>query len=203
VSAEDGADPRAIGVPRFSRSAQTFPILEDLARTIRAMQYSIRTEQSYVDWCHRFLLFGGSKPLDPLGVPDVQRFLSHLAVERSVSAKTQSLAYNAVAFLFKHLLERPLEDVKFSKTKRHARLPVVLCRDEMRALLAHMDGPAGGAARQEPGGRHLAATGSAILRTLRTGRRSVLGSGVHLMADSLPCTCRAWRSSQSFSAGLP
>ncbi len=94
VCAEDGADPRAIGVPRFSRSAQTFPILEDLARTIRAMQYSIRTEQSYVDWCHRFLLFGGSKPLDPLGVPDVQRFLSHLAVERSVSAKTQSLAYN-------------------------------------------------------------------------------------------------------------
>ena len=84
MNAEDGADPRAIGVPRFRRSAQTFPILEDLARTIRAMQYSIRTEQSYVDWCHRFLLFCGSKPLDALGVPDVQRFLSHLAVERSV-----------------------------------------------------------------------------------------------------------------------
>ncbi|MFB1501817.1 phage integrase N-terminal SAM-like domain-containing protein, partial [Thiocapsa sp. N5-Cardenillas] len=91
MNAEDGADPTAIGVPRFSRSARTFPILEDLARTIRAMQYSIRTEQSYVDWCHRFLLFCGSKPLDALGVPDVQRF-----------SKTQSLAYNAVAFLFKH-----------------------------------------------------------------------------------------------------
>ncbi len=116
MSAEDGADPRAIGVPRFSRSTRTFPILEDLARTIRAMQYSIRTEQSYVDWCHRFLLFCGSKPVDAPGVPDVQRFLSYLAVERSVSAKTQSLAYKAVAFLFKHLLERPLEDVKFSKT---------------------------------------------------------------------------------------
>jgi site-specific recombinase XerD len=147
LSAEDGADPTAIGVPRFSRSAQTFPILEDLARTIRAMQYSIRTEQSYVEWCHRFLLFCGSKPLDALGVPDVQRFLSHLAVERSVSAKTQSLAYNAVAFLFKHLLERPLEDVKFSKTRKQARLPVVLSRDEMRALLAQMDGTLGLMAR--------------------------------------------------------
>ncbi|SDX71901.1 phage integrase N-terminal SAM-like domain-containing protein [Thiocapsa roseopersicina] len=147
MSAEDGAGPRAIGVPRFSRSARTFPILEDLARTIRAMQYSIRTEQSYVDWCHRFLMFCGSKPLDALGVPDVQRFLSHLAVERSVSAKTQSLAYNAVAFRFKHLLERPLEDVKFSKTRRQARLPVVLSRDEMRALLAHMDGTFGLMAR--------------------------------------------------------
>jgi integron integrase len=111
------------------------------------MQYSIRTEQSYVDWCHRFLLFCGSKPLDALGVPDVQRFLSHLAVERSVSAKTQSLAYNAVAFLFKHLLERPLEDVKFSKTRKQARLHVVLSRDEMRALLAHMDGTLGLMAR--------------------------------------------------------
>jgi hypothetical protein len=126
MSAEDGADPTSIGVPRFSRSAQTFPVLEDLARTIRAKQYSIRTEQSDVDWCHRVLLFCGSKPLDALGVPDVQRFLSHLAVERSVSAKTQRLAYNAVAFLFKHRLERPLEDVKFSKTRTQARLPVVL-----------------------------------------------------------------------------
>jgi integrase len=114
ISAEEGADPRAIGVPRFSRSARTFPILEDLARTIRAMHYSIRAEQSYVDWCHRFLRFCGGKPLDALGVPDVQRFLSYLAVGRSVAAKTQSLAYNAVAFLFKHLLERPLEDVRFS-----------------------------------------------------------------------------------------
>jgi hypothetical protein len=114
MSTEDGVDSGAIGVPRFSRSAQTFPILEDLSRTIRAMQYSIRTEQSYVDWCHRFLRFCGGKPLDALGVPDVQRFLSHLAVERSVSAKTQSLAYNSVAFLFKHLFERPLEDVKFA-----------------------------------------------------------------------------------------
>jgi hypothetical protein len=117
IRSEESADPGAIGVPRFSRSAQAFSILEDLSRTIRAMQYSIRTEQSYVDWCHRFLLFCGDKPLD------------------------------AVAFLFKHLLERPLEDVKFSKTRKQARLPVVLSRDAMRALLAHMDGTLGLMAR--------------------------------------------------------
>jgi hypothetical protein len=74
----DGADPGAIGVPRFSRSAQTFPILEDLARTIRTMQYSIRTEQSYVDWYHRFVLFWGARR-STTWVPDVQRFLSDLA----------------------------------------------------------------------------------------------------------------------------
>ncbi len=52
------------------------------------MQYSIRTEQSYVDWCHRFLAFCGNKDAPDLGREDVRRFLSHLAVERSVSAKT-------------------------------------------------------------------------------------------------------------------
>jgi integron integrase len=104
------------------------------------MQYSIRTEQSYVDWCHRFLAYSGACDLDALGVPQVQRFLSHLAVERNVSAKTQSLAYNAIAFLFRHVLERPLEDVRFAKTKRQSRVPVVLSRDEVKRLLARMEG---------------------------------------------------------------
>lgn len=133
--------------PRYSRSAQSFPILETLARTIRSMQYSIRTEQSYVDWCHRFLAFCKDKDPADLGREDVQRFLSHLAVERSVSAKTQSLAYNAVAFLFKEVLERPLEDVRFSKTRRQARLPVVLSKEETRCLLQELEGTFGLMAR--------------------------------------------------------
>ena len=93
--------------PRFARPVQFFPLLETLGRTIRSMPYSIRTEQAYVEWCHRFLAFCGDKDPAELGREDVQRFLSHLAVERSVSANTQSLAYNAVAFLFKQVLERP------------------------------------------------------------------------------------------------
>ncbi|WP_346014617.1 integron integrase [Thiocystis violacea] len=146
LDAGSGASGRDAG-PRFARSAETFPILEELARTIRAMQYSIRTEQSYVDWCHRFLVYCGDRELDALGVEDVQRFLSHLAVERSVAAKTQGLAYNSVAFLFAQVLERPLEDVRFARTKRQTRLPVVLTRDEVRALLARMDGSLGLLAR--------------------------------------------------------
>lgn len=60
---------------------------------------------------------------------DVQRFLTHLVVDRSVAAKTQSLAYNAMALLFKHVLEHPLEDVRFARTERQQRLPVVVTRD--------------------------------------------------------------------------
>lgn len=133
--------------PAFARATETFPLLKTLARTIRAMQYSIRTEQVYVDWCHRFLAFCGETPVERLGVADVERFLSHLAVERSVAAKTQSLAYNAVAFLFKHVLERPLENVRFARTKHQQRLPVVLTREEVRRLCEAMDGTFGLMAR--------------------------------------------------------
>jgi site-specific recombinase XerD len=133
--------------PRFAGAAVAFPLLETLARTIRAMQYSIRTEQAYVDWCHRFLMFCRDEPTETLGVEDVQRFLTHLAVDRSVSAKTQGLAYSAVAFLFKQVLERPLEDVRFSRPRRQQRLPVVLTREEVRRLCEAMDGTFGHMAR--------------------------------------------------------
>jgi integron integrase len=133
--------------PTFARAAADFPLLETLARTIRAMQYAIRTEQAYVDWCHRFLLFCGDTPIDSLGVEDVQRFLTHLAVDRSVAAKTQSLAYHAVAFLFKQVLQRPLENVRFAHTRHQKRLPVVLTRDEVRRLRETMEGTFGLMAR--------------------------------------------------------
>lgn len=82
----------ACPVARPSRATR-FPLLETLARTIRAMRYSIRTEQSYVDWGIRFLTFRGDKPAESPGVEDLQRFLSYLAIDRSVSAKTQAVAF--------------------------------------------------------------------------------------------------------------
>lgn len=129
--------------PTFAGSAETFPVLESLARAIRSKQYSIRTEQSYVDWCHRFLRFCANRPIDDIGAAEVQRFLSHLAVEKNVAASTQSVALNAVVFLFREVLERPLEGVQFAKSKRRRNLPVVLTRDEIRALLGEMDGVLG------------------------------------------------------------
>jgi integron integrase len=131
---------RNVHGPRFARSAAAFPVLERLARTIRAMRYSIRTEQSYMDWCRRFLAFCAPAPEEQLGAADVQRFLTHLAVDRSVAANTQNVAYNAVAFLFDKVLERPLGEVRFAKVRRPARLPVVLTRDEAIRLLDQMDG---------------------------------------------------------------
>ena len=126
---------------RFARAAERYQALKDLARTLRARQYSIRTEQSYVDWCHRFLLFCEAESADGLGATDVQRFLTHLAADRNVSASTQNVAFNALTFLFGQVLERPLEELAFQRVRRPARLPVVLTREEVKALLAGLTPP--------------------------------------------------------------
>jgi integron integrase len=99
-----------------------------------------------VDWCHRFLLYleGHSRvtagDCSSIGKADVQRFLTHLAVERQVSASTQNQALNALVFLFRHVLERPLDEMHFGRAKVTQRLPVVLSVEEVRALLDALSG---------------------------------------------------------------
>jgi len=120
--------------------------LKQLARTLRAQRYALRTEQTYVDWCHRFLLFVAAQPaasaesLAIIGKHDVERFLAHLAVDRNVAASAQNQALNALVFLFRHGLDRPLDEMAFSRARRPPRVPVVLDRDEVRALLAELKG---------------------------------------------------------------
>lgn len=126
--------------PRYARATEQYPLLKSLARTLRARRYSIRTEQSYVDWAHRFLLVTASKAEADLAEGDVERFLAHLATERSVSASTQNQALNALVFLFREVLERPLGEMRFGRARRPPRVPVVLTRDEVRALLAQLVG---------------------------------------------------------------
>jgi integron integrase len=126
--------------PKFAPAAASMPVLQDLARQLRTRQYSIRTEQSYADWCQRFLRFCADKPIESLGDGDVERFLSHLVIERKVAASTQNLALNALSFLFKEVLDRPLDALRFSRAKRPKRLPVVLTRNEVKRLLAKLDG---------------------------------------------------------------
>ena len=71
---------------------------------------------------------------------DIEQYLDHLAVDGKVAASTQNLALNALVFLFKEVLEKPLDDLKFSRAKRTKRLPTVLTRAEVKALLEHMQG---------------------------------------------------------------
>ena len=102
---------------------------------------SFRTEVSYVAWVRRFVLFHGKRHPREMGAPEIAAFLSHLAVEARVGASTQNQARSALLFLYRHVLDQdldPLGDLVAARAPR--RLPVVLSRDEVRALLAALYG---------------------------------------------------------------
>lgn len=103
----------------------------------RALHYSLRTENTYAHWIKRFILFHGKRHPRDMGAPEVEAFLSHLAVDKNVAAATQNLALAAVLFLYREVLEKELpwlSDV--TRAKKPARLPTVLTRREVDALLS-------------------------------------------------------------------
>ena len=87
------------------------PSLEAVRAAIRVRHYSIRTEQAYLDWIRRFILFHDKRHPREMAEPEVAAFLTHLAVERRVAPATQNLALNALVFLYRHVLERPLGEI--------------------------------------------------------------------------------------------
>lgn len=116
-------------------------LLDQVRGKIRLKHYSIRTEQAYVDWVKRFILhFDKQHPKD-LGAAQVEQFLTHLAVVGKVSASTQNQAKSALLFLYKEVLglELPwLDDVEQAKTSK--RLPVVMTKQEVQAILSQLSG---------------------------------------------------------------
>ena len=130
------------GGPGTAQPPPVKPKLLHLVRqAIRIRHYSPRTEQAYVHWIRRYIFFHQVRHPAEMGKPELNAFLSHLAVREHVSASTQTQALSALVFLYRNVLEREiglLEGVV--RAKRPARLPVVLTRDEARQLFAKMDG---------------------------------------------------------------
>jgi integron integrase len=124
------------------RRMQSKPRLLDQVRDrIRVLHYSYRTEQAYLAWIRRFILFHDRRHPESLGAKEVEAFLSYLATQRNVAAATQNQALSAVLFLYKQVLniELPwLENV--TRATRPKRLPVVLTPEEVRAVLANLHG---------------------------------------------------------------
>ena len=119
-------------------------LLDRLREAIRVRHYSIRTEDTYVDWVRRFILFHGKRHPAELGPAEAAAFLTHLAVDRGVSPSTQNQAKSALLFLYRVVLELQLpwlDEVVAAKDQR--RLPVVLTPSEVRALLLEMSGTTG------------------------------------------------------------
>ena len=134
----DNADPTAGRAPLGLSLTR---LLEALRLAIRARHYSIRTEEAYTDWARRFILFHSLHPPDSLGVPEINAFLTYLAVDEQVSAATQNQALNAIVFLFREVLRLELDGpIAPVRAKRPQRLPVVLTRAEVRAILDRLAG---------------------------------------------------------------
>jgi integron integrase len=126
-----------------SMTQQPPRLLDRVRERIRYKHYSLRTEESYVQWIRRFVLFHGKRHPSEMGAPEVEAFLTSLAVEGNVAASTQNQARSALLFLYKEVLgsELPwLDNVEQAKKPR--RLPVVLNEDEVRSVLASLDGVA-------------------------------------------------------------
>lgn len=116
-------------------------LLDQVRDKIRYKHYSIRTEQAYVDWIKRFILFHNKRHPREMGAAELEAFLSHLAVVGNVSAATQNQAKCAILFLYREVLQAELpwlENVIGAKVKR--RLPVVLTVSEVTRLLDRMSG---------------------------------------------------------------
>jgi integron integrase len=125
----------------MSEQSHRSRLLDDVRQVIRLKHYSIRTEESYLHWIRRFILFNGKRHPRDMGAPEVTAFLSHLATKNNVAAATQNLALNAVLFLYREVLriELPwLNDVQ--RAKKPERLPLVFTREEVKHLLAQLDG---------------------------------------------------------------
>ena len=116
-------------------------LLDRVHDTIRRKHYSIRTEQAYVDWIKRFILFHDKRLPAKLGATEVEEFHTHLAVDREVAASTQNQAQSALLFLYGEILgfDLPwLDDVE--RAKRPIKLPVVLTVEEVVRVLNHLKG---------------------------------------------------------------
>lgn len=132
---------------------RTEPTLEQrLIGAMRFRHYSRQTELGYVQWYKRYVLFhkevsGHMRHPAEMGASEVEAFLTHLAVNRDVSSATQNQALCALVFLYREVLELPLEGIDAMRARRKKNLPVVLTQEEVKSLLAGVKGDAGLAIR--------------------------------------------------------
>jgi len=116
-------------------------LLDRVRTAIRLRHYSPKTEEAYVGWVKRFIVFHEKRHPEEMGAGEIEAFLSALAVQRHVSASTQNQALAALLFLYKEVLGKQLEWIEHAvRAKRPERLPVVLTRQEVQAILGCLSG---------------------------------------------------------------
>jgi integron integrase len=124
------------------RPSPDLKLMEQVRQVLRYHHYAYRTETTYCYWIVRYIRFFNAKrhPKD-MGKLEIEAFLSHLAVEGKVAASTQRQALNAIIFLYKHVLDQPVEElIEHIRAQKHRRPPVVMSQTEVKRVLAQMSG---------------------------------------------------------------
>ena len=165
----------------MAESLRAPKLLAQLRRAVRVRQFSRRTEEAYAAWVRRFVRYHGMRHPAELGAADIEAFLADLAERRGLGSSSQTQALSALLFLYRAVLHQDIGAADIPRARGIGRVPVVLTREEVRALIAGLRGvPRLGRARSGFGGRRGARTGSPC----SPGRR-----------------CRRWRSTSSAGAG--
>jgi integron integrase len=116
-------------------------LLDQVRDVIRRKHYSIRTEQAYIDWIKRFIIYHGKRQPGEMAEEEVAEFLTHLARHLNVAASTQNQALSALLFLYKEVLKHEIGWLqKVERAKKPPKLPVVLSRAEVKQIFGHLHG---------------------------------------------------------------
>jgi len=115
-------------------------LLDQMRDLLRTQHYSIRTENAYVEWARRFILFHHKRHPKDMGNAEITAFLTDLAVKRNVAASTQNQALSALLFLYRELLHQEVGSVDAIRARKPKRLPTVLTKPEVLRLLSAMAG---------------------------------------------------------------
>lgn len=116
------------------------PFIESIRRTMRLRGYAIKTEKSYLYWIRYYIRFHKMRHPQEMGKTEVIEFLDHLASDRNVTANTQRVALNAMAFLYSKILDQPLGNMGFKNASRPRHLPTVLTIEEVCLIIEQLQG---------------------------------------------------------------
>jgi integron integrase len=126
----------------MSNSDDRTALIEKTRELIRLKHYASSTERTYIDWIRRFFRYLDITKRTTISSEGLRDYLSYLAVEKRVAASTQNQAFNALLFLYRHILKQDLQGIEAIRAKRGQRLPTVLSVTEVQELLRNMDGTA-------------------------------------------------------------
>jgi len=124
----------------ISRETRKPKLLDEVKALLRIKHYSKRTEEAYIEWIRRYIIFHNKKHPAEMGEKEITQYLNHLAQKENVSASTQNLALCAIVFLYKQVLKKEPGELKLTWAKKGKKLPIVFSRVEVRKILNNLNG---------------------------------------------------------------